>query len=174
MIGFHAAYLNQAGHAVETGTGNALLGAYLNKLGLPDRAVVFITQSSSESMTWLSPETAAREGIDVSLFPPPENKPAAAPPQLAAVAPPATKSKEPKAAPPKAAAFTPSPGQLPYLFDQIKKPAYRASLNAVMADRVDLPLGPLVCSDREWGRNARQGCSIGKRIIRALLSMSAA
>jgi hypothetical protein len=75
----------------------------------------------------------------VSLFPPPENKPAAAPPQLATVAPPATKSKEPKATPPKAAAFTPPPGQLPYLFDQIKKPAYRASLNAVMADRVDLP-----------------------------------
>jgi hypothetical protein len=60
MIGFHAAYLNQDGHAVETGSGNALLGAYLNKLGLPDRAVVFITQSSPESMTWLSPETAAR------------------------------------------------------------------------------------------------------------------
>jgi hypothetical protein len=45
-IGFHAAYVTQDGRAVETGMGNAYLGAYLNKLGPPDRAVLFVTQSN--------------------------------------------------------------------------------------------------------------------------------
>ena len=45
-IGFHAASVNENGQAIETGAGNALLGAYLNKLGLPDRAILFVTQPS--------------------------------------------------------------------------------------------------------------------------------
>ncbi|SDR49596.1 Inhibitor of vertebrate lysozyme (Ivy) [Rhizobiales bacterium GAS113] len=89
LIGFHAAYVTEDGHSVETGAPNALLGAYLNKLGLPDRAVVFITQAHPEGMTWLTLEAASREGIDVSLFVPPDEK-AGAPAATAAptVAPP--------------------------------------------------------------------------------------
>jgi hypothetical protein len=68
LIGFHAAYVDQNGQAIETGVGNALLGAYLNKLGLPDRAIVFITQAHPNDLTRLTMADAARVGIDVSLF----------------------------------------------------------------------------------------------------------
>ena len=63
-IGFHAAY-NQAGK--ETGPGNALIGAYLSRIGLPDSAVLYITQAPPESMTWLSAADAVKHGIDVEL-----------------------------------------------------------------------------------------------------------
>jgi hypothetical protein len=95
LIGFHAAYkITQDGRSTETGAGNACLGAYLNKLGLPDRAVLFITQSSPESMTWLTPDAEASEGINVSLFASPEkpatatNPPPTTYPSLAAPQPP--------------------------------------------------------------------------------------
>jgi hypothetical protein len=45
QIGFHAAYVVRSGQATELGAANALVGAYLNKLGLPDRAVVYITEA---------------------------------------------------------------------------------------------------------------------------------
>ena len=43
LVGFHAAYVIRNGKQVETGVGNALIGAYLNELGLSDRAIVFVT-----------------------------------------------------------------------------------------------------------------------------------
>ena len=67
-IGFHAASVNENGQAIETGAGNALLGAYLNKLGLPDRAILFVTQAHPNEITRLTMADAEREGIDVSLF----------------------------------------------------------------------------------------------------------
>src|SRR5262249_3371395 len=42
-IGFHAAYRIDDGRALETGPGNALIGAYLSRIGLPDDAVIYIT-----------------------------------------------------------------------------------------------------------------------------------
>jgi hypothetical protein len=86
LIGFHAAYVDQNGQAIETGVGNALLGAYLNKLGLPDRAVVFITQAHPNDLTWLTMADAAREGIDVELFTMPGEAPSAPPSSVAAPA----------------------------------------------------------------------------------------
>jgi hypothetical protein len=68
LIGFHAASVDENGQAIETGAGNALLGAYLNKLGLPDRAVLFVTQAHPNEITWLTMADAKREGIDASLF----------------------------------------------------------------------------------------------------------
>ena len=41
-IGFHAAYVEKAGQAIETGVGNALLGSYLNQIGLSENAVVYL------------------------------------------------------------------------------------------------------------------------------------
>lgn len=70
QIGFHAAYVVRLGQTTEIGVGNALVGAYLNKLGLPDRAVVYITQAPPESMTWLSFSEAQQKGIDVALSAP--------------------------------------------------------------------------------------------------------
>jgi hypothetical protein len=60
---FHAAYNSETGQ--ETGVGNALVGAYLNKIGLPYSAVIYITQAAPNSMTWLSITDAGKRGIDV-------------------------------------------------------------------------------------------------------------
>src|SRR5215467_4581681 len=63
-VGFHAAYTSDGR---ETGVGNALIGAYLTKIGLPYSAVVYITQAAPRSMTWLSATEAKKHGIDVEL-----------------------------------------------------------------------------------------------------------
>jgi hypothetical protein len=68
QIGFHAAYTVESGQQTETSAGNALVGAYLNRIGLPDRAVIYITQAAPQSMTWLSLADAAQQGIDVAPF----------------------------------------------------------------------------------------------------------
>jgi hypothetical protein len=65
-IGFHSAYNGDTGKI--TGPGNALVGAYLNKIGLPYNAVVYITSASPDSITWLSQADAQRIGIDVAFF----------------------------------------------------------------------------------------------------------
>src|SRR5947199_4391830 len=72
-IGFHAAYTVDQGQPSETGVGNALLGAYLNRIGLSDDAVVYITAAHPDEMTWLTVEAARLKGIDVALLPPVES-----------------------------------------------------------------------------------------------------
>ncbi len=65
-IGFHAAYRIDTRR--ESGVGNALLGAYLNRLGLPDRAVAYITVAAPNQITWLSMADARALDIDVLPF----------------------------------------------------------------------------------------------------------
>jgi hypothetical protein len=65
-VGFHAAYNSETGQ--ETGVGNALVGAYLNKIGLPYSAVFYITRAAPNSMTWLNIADAKKQGIDVEPF----------------------------------------------------------------------------------------------------------
>ena len=65
-IGFHSAYDGDTGQV--TGPGNALVGAYLNKIGLPYDAVVYITSASPDSITWLSKADAQKIGIEVAFF----------------------------------------------------------------------------------------------------------
>jgi hypothetical protein len=74
-VGFHAAYVQKAGANTESGPGNAVLGAYLDQIGLPEDAIVYITQAAPNSMKWLSMEEAAQHGIDVALLPPPDAVP---------------------------------------------------------------------------------------------------
>jgi hypothetical protein len=64
QIGLHSADNAKSGQG--TGVANALLGAYLTRVGLPYSAVVYITQSAPESITWLSIADAKRLGIEVS------------------------------------------------------------------------------------------------------------
>ncbi|MBR1216558.1 SPOR domain-containing protein [Bradyrhizobium sp. U87765 SZCCT0131] len=71
QVGFHAAYDGQTGKV--TSGGNALVGAYLNKIGLPYKAVLYITSPPPESVTWLSNADAEKLGIEVSLFSPEGN-----------------------------------------------------------------------------------------------------
>jgi hypothetical protein len=74
-VGFHAAYVQKAGMTTESGPGNAVLGAYLDQIGLPEDAIVYITQAAPSSMKWLNMEEAAQHGIDVALLPPPDTAP---------------------------------------------------------------------------------------------------
>jgi len=60
---------DQPATSEESGPGNAVLGAYLDQIGLPEDAIVYITQASPSSMKWLSMEEAAQHGIDVELLP---------------------------------------------------------------------------------------------------------
>ena len=66
QIGFHAAYDPETGH--ENGAVNALVGAYLSQIGLPDLAVLYITKAAPTSMTWLSLADAKKVGIDVLML----------------------------------------------------------------------------------------------------------
>jgi hypothetical protein len=68
-VGFHAAYVNKAGGPVESGSGNAILGAYLNQLGLSEKAILYITHAVPTSMQWLRMEEAAEYGIAVAPLP---------------------------------------------------------------------------------------------------------
>jgi len=66
QVGFHAAYyVDDQGRQIETGQGNALIGAYLNQLGLSERAVLYITGAAPADMTWLTFEDAEDLGIPV-------------------------------------------------------------------------------------------------------------
>jgi hypothetical protein len=66
QIGFHAAFDATSGQ--ESGVGNALVGAYLSRIGLPYSAVIYITQATPSAMTWLNLKDAERQGIDVSAL----------------------------------------------------------------------------------------------------------
>jgi endonuclease/exonuclease/phosphatase family metal-dependent hydrolase len=69
-IGFHAAYVVENGQTSESGAANALLGAYLNRLGLSDSAILYITSSPPQDLQWMSLADARDLGIDVALLPP--------------------------------------------------------------------------------------------------------
>jgi hypothetical protein len=66
-VGFHAASMGDTGAV--TSSGNALIGAYLNQLGLPASAIVYITEASPGEIRWLSEADARQHGIEVSLLP---------------------------------------------------------------------------------------------------------
>ena len=51
------------------GTRRASLGAYLNEIGLPDRAIKYITEAPSEGMSWLDHVQAEKLGIAISAWP---------------------------------------------------------------------------------------------------------
>jgi len=61
-IGFHAASVADKGEV--TSVGNAMIGAYLNQLGLPTSAIVYITEPSPDEIRWLTFSDAQTYGID--------------------------------------------------------------------------------------------------------------
>jgi hypothetical protein len=78
QVGFHAVYTTNDGQPAVSSAGNALVGAYLNQLGLSTSAVLYITSPSPHDMQWLSFSDARRVGIDVQPFkssPVPTDKP---------------------------------------------------------------------------------------------------
>lgn len=62
-VGPHAAYLRRNGVSVETGAANALIGAYLGRLGFDDHAIVYLTSAAPNEMTWILPADRQRHGI---------------------------------------------------------------------------------------------------------------
>ena len=68
MIGFHAAYTIDGTTTKESGAANALVGAYLNQLGLPVSTIIHLTEKPPEDMAWLPLGTAKAWGIDFEII----------------------------------------------------------------------------------------------------------
>jgi len=66
-VGFHAAYYDTAGVKEVSSSGNAIVGSYLNALGLPERAVLSLTSAPPASVRWFSPAQVRSTGIDVTV-----------------------------------------------------------------------------------------------------------
>lgn len=66
-IGFHAIYYAKDGTVA--GGGNAMIGAFLNKLGLSYTAIAFATSADPTSISWLSTAKARELGIAVRVIP---------------------------------------------------------------------------------------------------------
>lgn len=64
-IGLHQAY-NITGQA--DGTGNAILGSYLTRLGLDYSAIAYATQAGPADFKWLTVDDAKRVGIRVIVL----------------------------------------------------------------------------------------------------------
>jgi hypothetical protein len=69
LIGFHSAWKDVNGEHVVASEGDALIGSYLGKLGLPDAAVAYVTAAPPDGIQWLNAATAKNIGIDVQLMP---------------------------------------------------------------------------------------------------------
>ena len=67
-IGFHAAY--DADTLEVTGSGNAIVGAYLNQLGLSIQAIAWLTSAQPDQVADLSFAKAQELGITVRHWPP--------------------------------------------------------------------------------------------------------
>lgn len=122
-VGFHAAYNNRDGKAQESGVGNALIGSFLNEIGLKRSAVIYITQAPPEGMQWLTINDASRIGIDYERM---EGAmatatTAAATPPPPAVAPAAPIERSPPSKSAAAAPVTPPPPAtaVPVKLDQV-------------------------------------------------------
>ena len=61
-VGFHGVF--DATTRQQSGPGNALVGAYLNRLGLSDLAIAYITMTDADGVQWLTAEDARAIGID--------------------------------------------------------------------------------------------------------------
>jgi len=67
-VGFHAIYRQLGGSKQTSSTGNALVGAYLNQLGYPPKAITYITEADPNAIQWMSLADARRVGIDAIEF----------------------------------------------------------------------------------------------------------
>jgi hypothetical protein len=63
-VGFHAAWSAATGQI--SSSGNAVLGAYLSKVGLSTKAIAIVTNPPPSSILWLTPEVANYLGISIA------------------------------------------------------------------------------------------------------------
>ncbi len=71
-IGFHAVYLASDPNRLADSVGNALVGAYLNQIGMTPQAIAYITEVQPQGMRWMSFEDAQSIGIAVLPLDPPD------------------------------------------------------------------------------------------------------
>lgn len=69
MVGFHAVYDSGNGRNSVSSGENAVVGAYLNQLGLPNGAIYYISEPQPDEMRWLSFDDAESIGIEVRRLP---------------------------------------------------------------------------------------------------------
>jgi hypothetical protein len=69
-LGFHAAHIERGGVRSESGVGNALVGAFLNEIGLSKSAVIYITHAPPDRIQWLTIEDATALGIQFEFLVP--------------------------------------------------------------------------------------------------------
>ena len=69
-VGFHAAYVLKSYGPVESSSGNAILGAYLNQLGLSEDAILYLTKTAPTSIQWMSLADANEQGITAAALSP--------------------------------------------------------------------------------------------------------
>lgn len=62
-VGFHAAFRRAKGRLIESGSANALVGAYLARLRLSDKAIYFATNTSPAHIRWMTNADAKVLGI---------------------------------------------------------------------------------------------------------------
>lgn len=68
-VGFHSAYVEREdGQKVTAAVGNALVGAYLNRLGMNENIIEFVTTASPDSIRWLSKQQADQLGLFVTML----------------------------------------------------------------------------------------------------------
>jgi TonB family protein len=69
-VGFHAAYRDENGEPIESGSANALIGNYLTVLGVSAKTVVFATTAPPDRMLWLTDANKNAAGIDFETIAP--------------------------------------------------------------------------------------------------------
>ncbi len=67
-LGFHAAYMLDGETSRVSGSANAIVGAYLDRLGLGDEAIYALTDADPDDVRWLDVAGANRLGIAVREF----------------------------------------------------------------------------------------------------------
>lgn len=68
-VSFHAAYVFENGVPIEKGSGNALVGSYLSKLGLNEDAILYVTDAPPDGGNPLTEDIAGLYGISADFGP---------------------------------------------------------------------------------------------------------
>lgn len=66
-VGFHGVFTMEDGHPQPSAPGNALVGAYLARLGYADPAISYMTAQPPTGMAWLTPDQGRALGIDYDI-----------------------------------------------------------------------------------------------------------
>ncbi|MGR9471042.1 PAN domain-containing protein [Rhizobium leguminosarum] len=67
-VGFHAVFSDTSGQQAVSSAGNALVGSYLQQLGLSANVIVYVTDAAPASMQWLTAADAKQIGLDIDLL----------------------------------------------------------------------------------------------------------